>query len=82
MASQQPAATAGPTFGDAMVRLSADEGTEITSGGNGLTGHDETSENLATTFPTVTGHNPPLANPPFPAAPIVTAGTVCPGQPL
>mgnify|MGYP001828720587 CR=1 FL=1 len=55
VASQEPAASAGPTFGDAMTRISADEGAEIAIGGNGLTGHDETSEKLATTVPTVTG---------------------------
>ena len=47
VSSQSPAAAAGPTFGDAMVRLSGDEGTEILVGGNGTSGHDETSENLA-----------------------------------
>jgi|GEM_PF-1364098 len=83
VASQQPAASAGPTFGDALRRPGSDEGTEITSGGNGVTGNDETSENLATTFPTVTGHTPPLAaNPPFPASPIVTAGEISPLAPV
>jgi hypothetical protein len=81
VASQQAAAGQGPTFGEAMVRVSGDEGTETASGGNGPTGHDETSENLATTFPTVTGHEPPLANTPFPAAPIFTAAAMAPAEP-
>lgn len=35
--------------GQKLIRVS-DEGTETASGGNGITGHDETSENLATTW--------------------------------
>ncbi|MEN8006069.1 MAG: lamin tail domain-containing protein [Candidatus Krumholzibacteriota bacterium] len=79
--SQEAAAAAGPTFGSVMRRVDADEGTEITTGGNGISGHDETSENLATTFPTVVGHEPPLANTPFPAAPIFTGGGFSPAEP-
>ena len=33
-----------------LIRVSETEGTETTSGGNGITGHDETSENLSTTW--------------------------------
>jgi len=79
--SQEAAASAGPTFGSVMRRVDGDEGTELATGGNGIGGHDETSENLATTFPTVEGHDPPLANTPFPAAPIFTAGENIPGEP-
>lgn len=38
--------------GSKLIRNS-DEGTETTSGGNGITGHDETSENLADTWSVV-----------------------------
>ncbi|MCK5520974.1 MAG: OB-fold nucleic acid binding domain-containing protein, partial [Candidatus Marinimicrobia bacterium] len=33
-----------------LVRIDESEGTETTSGGNGIAGHDETSENLADTW--------------------------------
>ena len=36
--------------GEKLIRVSDTEGTETTTGGNGITGHDETSENLATTW--------------------------------
>jgi hypothetical protein len=43
----------------ASIRCDEHEGTEVLSGGNGVFGHNETSENLATTWaitaPTVTG---------------------------
>ena len=82
VASQDAAASAGPTFGSVMRRVDGDEGNEAITGGNGFGGHDETSENLATTFPTVVGHEPPLANTPFPAAPIFTAGEIIPAAPI
>jgi hypothetical protein len=43
--------------GEALRRVDDDEGTGETDGaaGNGLTGHDETGEDLATTFENVTG---------------------------
>jgi len=34
----------------AMVRISTTESAEVSTGGNGITGHDETSEDLAATF--------------------------------
>jgi hypothetical protein len=73
VAAQVPVAAAGPTFGHAFRRISADEGAEILSAGNGLTGHDETSENLNVTWANVTPADPalPLAVP-FPSAPIIT----------
>jgi len=58
---QEPVTTASQTFGWAYARLSADEGTESLSGGNGLDGHDETSENLGTTWAHAAGQNPPSA---------------------
>lgn len=36
--------------GEKLVRIDENEGTEVTSGGNGITGHDETSENLDATW--------------------------------
>jgi hypothetical protein len=81
VASQEAAAATGPTFGSALRRVSTDEGTETLTGGNGINGHDETSENLATTFPAVVGHEPPAANPLFQATPIFTAGGFDPAAP-
>ena len=39
--------------GEKLIRLSETEGSETTTSGNGITGHDETSENLATTWDVV-----------------------------
>jgi DNA/RNA endonuclease YhcR with UshA esterase domain len=39
--------------GEKLIRLSETEGSETTTGGNGITGHDETSEALATTWDVV-----------------------------
>jgi len=49
--------------GEKLVRVS-DEGTETTSGGNGITGHDETSENLTVTWTihTVANNKPEITN--------------------
>jgi len=79
--AQEAAAATGPAVGSALRRVSADEGTETLTGGNGIGGHDETSENLATTFPEAAGNEPPAANPAFPAAPIVTTGSIDPAAP-
>jgi hypothetical protein len=38
----------------ALKRVSADEATELSANGNGITGHDETSENLHASFASVT----------------------------
>jgi hypothetical protein len=43
---------AAHAFGESYQRIDAGEGTEIKIGGNGTLGHNETSENLATTFHT------------------------------
>lgn len=77
VASQEIAASAGPGFRHALRRFNADEGTETSSGGNGVTGHDETSENLATTWHDVDVANDGVGVPAAPAtwfatAPIVT----------
>jgi len=49
VASQTPMASV-TTAADSYQRVCYNEGTETKSGGNGLTGHNETSENLAGTF--------------------------------
>lgn len=49
--SSQDAISAGAhTYGLTFQRVDMDEGTEILTGGNGTTGHDETSENLSVTW--------------------------------
>ena len=37
-------------FGNTVTRIDFDEGTETLAGGNGITGHDETSENYSATW--------------------------------
>ncbi len=49
-ASQDAIYSTGHGYGFTFQRIDMDEGTEILSGGNGITGHDETSENLSTTW--------------------------------
>ena len=48
VASQSPLPT--HLDGEKLLRTDETEGTETGSGGNGITGHDETSENLASTW--------------------------------
>ena len=43
-------AAGAPTSGQGATRCDLTEGTETAAGGNGFLGHDETSENFATTF--------------------------------
>ena len=82
VASQVMVAAAGPAFGHVFKRVSADEGTETLVGGNGVTGHNETSENLSTTWADVTGSTPPPAPAAyFPSAPIFTSATHAPTNP-
>ena len=50
MGSQDPAGPNGPGFGAAFLRVDGGEGAETASGGNGLTGHDETSEDVSATW--------------------------------
>ena len=50
ISSQDVASTGYHLAGNSFTRLDKDEGTETAAGGNGLTGNDETSENLSTTF--------------------------------
>ena len=39
-----------PVSGEKLIRAANSEGTEASTGGNGITGHDETSENMANTW--------------------------------
>ena len=55
--SQTSAGTAA-TFGNAHVRLDALEASEVSSGGNGFTGHDETSEDLSSSWQTIASQDP------------------------
>ena len=82
IASQVMVAAAGPTFGHVFKRVSADEGTETPTGGNGVTGHNETSENLSSTWADVVGSTPPPAPASYlPSAPIFTAAVNLPATP-
>jgi len=51
------------TYDNSYQRIQGDEGTENQVEGNGITGHDETSENLSTTW-TEEPFNPGEVNPP------------------
>ncbi len=83
--SQDPVAAAGPGFRRSFRRLDADEGTETTTGGNGIGGHDETSENLPDTWQEVdTGGNVGVPSAPgtlHPTAPIFSAASIDPVSP-
>ncbi|HSN53025.1 MAG TPA: endonuclease/exonuclease/phosphatase family protein [Candidatus Sulfomarinibacteraceae bacterium] len=50
VAAQDVTSTAGHLIGNSFTRTDPGEGTETGTGGNGATGHDETSENLSATF--------------------------------
>ncbi len=50
IASQDVTSIASHLIGESYTRVDKDEGTETLVAGNGITGHDETSENLSTTF--------------------------------
>ncbi len=83
---QVPVGTSTINFEQGYRRIDTDEGTETLTGGNGLTNHDETSENLDTTWALVNfgvdGHEPPAApGSLFPTAPIVTLGEFSPEAP-
>lgn len=80
-ASQSTVATT-TAHGNAYARLSADEGTEGLSGGNGLNGHNETSENFTATWRIIL-QSPPLAPlTPYATAPIITAHGQVPATPV
>jgi hypothetical protein len=50
VAGQDVAATGAHAIGESFTRTDPSEGSETSAGGNGLTGDDETSENLSATF--------------------------------
>lgn len=82
VASQQTISATTLAFGNGYARLSADEGAEATAGGNGLTGHNETSENFPATW-TTTAQSPPLAPASWhPAAPAISAHGQSPATPV
>ncbi len=81
-ASQEAISASEQNFGQAYARLSADEGTETLTGGNGVGGHDETSENLGTTWEIALAQTPPQAPAvPFLTAPIFASGENAPANP-
>ncbi len=82
IASQVAVSTSALTPPNAYARWTADEGTEATAGGNGLTGHNETSENLSTTWHTLVQSPPAAPASPFASAPIVTAAAHVPATPV
>ncbi len=60
-----------PTFGSSLQRLGAVESGEPQSGGNGVTGHDETGEDLASSWQVLTSQDPATEPTSWhPAAPI------------
>jgi hypothetical protein len=84
--SQEPVANAGPAFGHSFRRYGDDEGNETTSGGNGIGGDDETSENMAGTWQDVNivtqGFGVPAAPGSWhPAPPIFVEVDVSPATP-
>ncbi len=81
IANQETISAATLSSGEAYRRISADEGAETSTGGNGITGHNETSEPLGSTWNT-TDQEAPL--PPvtfFPTLPLVTAHGATPAAP-
>ncbi len=50
IANQDVNSVASHLIGESFTRVDKDEGTETMVSGNGITGHDETSENLSSTF--------------------------------
>jgi len=63
-------------FLEANDRLDNDEGIETATGGNGLGGHDETSEILATTWGVTASMVPPVSGAARFAAPVITAAAL------
>jgi len=82
--TQDPIGASAHTFAQSLMRISADEGTETLAGGNGATGHDETSENLGDTWQITAlyGQDPPTEPAGWVAsAPIVMATELNPLSP-
>ncbi len=70
------------TFGTSLQRVAADEGLEVDTGGNGIDFHDETSENLGTTWniATYAAAGPPALR--YAPTPVVTEATLTPSAPV
>lgn len=80
--AQQAITAATLVFGESYMRTGADEGAETATGGNGSTGHDETSERLASTWQVAAVQDPARAPGDFfPTAPIITAHSAAPAAP-
>lgn len=79
--SQQTVSASVLAFGAAYARWGADEGAESPTNGNGLTGHNETSENFAATWHVV-AQQPPLGQvESWAPAPIITDASHVPAAP-
>jgi len=68
-------------YGKCFQRLGVDEGAETATGGNGLTGHDETSENLPATWSVTADQDPTSTGAAAVAAPVITAAETTPATP-
>ena len=80
--AQRTVSSTAHAFGNSFQRLSADEGTEVAIGGNGQTGHNETSEQLNATWRATAVDSPPLAPVAVtPPAPIITIAAAQPVTP-
>jgi PKD repeat protein len=75
-AQQIPVTQSGDAhaFGNSLRRESYTEGTQATTGGNGVGGRNETSENLATTWSTTNPASPPFVKGGAPAVLTARAG--------
>lgn len=79
---QQVISASAHNFQGAFRRVSADEGAETSSGGNGVTGHDETSEPLGATWLVTADQQPPTEPTSWtPPAPIIFDVTLSPTEP-
>ena len=82
VSAQRTVSSTAHAFGNSFQRLSADEGTEVATGGNGQTGHNETSEQLNATWRATAVDSPPLAPVAVtPPAPIITIAAAQPVTP-
>jgi len=85
-ATGSQASVAVHTFGKALLRTDAEETGETLTGGNGLTGHDETSEPMAATWSNAADQDPSLLGAGLAPAPILlsvapTAAVIYAGVP-
>lgn len=76
LASQELVSAVSHASGNAWLRGDFSEGTEIQIGGNGITGNDETSENLGTTWSELTAA--PTGGPPSAARLLLSEVVVTP----